>query len=102
MRTRIKRKSQKQKTRKAQKTNKIIKNRIGTLRKGLLIKYGYENVTSLSVVQRHTALNKAIRAYGALSVSRKLNAVYIYNRKTNPSASRIFKADRDWTLAKLH
>ena len=105
MRTRIKRKSQKQKTRKAQKinkTNKTIKNRIGTLRKGLLIKYGYENVTSLSVVQRHTALNKAIRAYGALSVSRKLNAVYVYNRKTNPSASRIFKADRDWTLAKLH
>ena len=97
MSTRIKRKSQK--TRKAK---KIIKNRIGTLRKGLLIKYGYENVTSLSVVQRHTAINKAIRAYGALSVSRKLNAVYLYNRKTNPSAARIFKADRDYVLAKLH
>jgi len=96
MRTRIKRKSQKQKTRK---TNK---NRIGTLRKGLLTKYGYEDVTSLSVVQRHTAINKAIRAYGALSVSRKLNAVYVYNRKTNPSAARIFKADRDYVLAKLH
>jgi hypothetical protein len=86
-------------TRKAKKTNK---NRIGTLRKGLLIKYGYENVTTLSVVQRHTALNKAIRAYGALSVSRKLNAVYVYNRKTNPSVARIFKADRDWVLEKLH
>ena len=72
------------------------KNRIGTLKRGLLVKFGYHNVTSLSVVQRHTALNKAIRAYGALSVSRKLNAVYVYNRKTNPSAARVFKADRDW------
>jgi hypothetical protein len=72
------------------------KGRIGTLKRGLLVKYGYHNVTSLSVVQRHTALNKAIRAYGALSVSRKLNAVYVYNRKTNPSAARVFKADRDW------
>jgi hypothetical protein len=86
-------------TRKSKKTNK---NRIGTLRKGLLAKYGYQDVTSLSVIQRHTALNKAIRAYGALSVSRKLNAVYVYNRKTNPSAARIFKADRDYVLAKLH
>jgi len=75
---------------------------IGTLRKGLLAKYGYQDVTSLSVIQRHTALNKAIRAYGALSVSRKLNAVYVYNRKTNPSVARVFKADRDWVLEKLH
>ena len=101
MRTRIKRKQRNTRKIRKGKTGKTIKNRIGTLRKGLLIKYGYENVTTLSVVQRHTALNKAIRAYGALSVSRKLNAVYVYNRKTNPSASRIFKVDRDWVLAKL-
>ena len=84
------------------KANKTKKNRIGTLRKGLLAKYGYHNVTELSQQQRHTAINKAIRAYGALSVSRKLNAVYVYNRKTNPSAARVFKADRDYVLAKLH
>jgi hypothetical protein len=29
-------------------------------------------------------------------VFRKLNAVYVYNRKTNPSHSKIFKTDRDW------
>jgi hypothetical protein len=74
------------------------KNRIGTLKKGLLIKYGYHNVTDLSLQERHSALTKAIRAYGALSVSRKLNAVYVYNRKTNPSHAKIFKADRDWVL----
>jgi hypothetical protein len=72
------------------------KGRIGTLKKGLLIKFGYQNVTQLSQQQRHEALQKAIRAYGALSVFRKLNAVYVYNRKTNPSHSRIFKTDRDW------
>jgi hypothetical protein len=72
------------------------KGRIGTLKKGLLIKFGYQNVTQLSQQQRHEALAKAIRAYGALSVFRKLNAVYVYNRKTNPSHSKIFKTDRDW------
>ena len=71
-------------------------NRIGTLKKGLLIKFGYQNVTQLSQQQRHEALQKAIRVYGALSVFRKLNAVYVYNRKTNPSHSKIFKTDRDW------
>ena len=74
------------------------KNRIGTLKKGLLIKYGYHNVTDLSLQERHSALTKAIKAYGTLSVSRKLNAVYVYNRKTNPSHARVFKADRDWVL----
>ena len=76
--------------------NKQKRSLIGTLKKGLLIKFGYQNVTQLSQQQRHEALQKAIRAYGALSVFRKLNAVYVYNRKTNPSHSRIFKTDRDW------
>jgi len=79
-------------------TKRNKKNRIGTLKKGLLIKYGYHNVTCLSLQERHVALTKAIKAYGTLSVSRKLNAVYVYNRKTNPLAARIFKADRDWVL----
>lgn len=72
------------------------KNRIGTLKKGLLTKFGYQNVTQLSLEQRHEALQKAIRAYGPLSVFRKLNAVYVYNRKTNPSHSKIFKTDALW------
>jgi len=72
------------------------KSRIGTLKKGLLTKFGYQNVTQLSQQERHEALKKAIRAYGALSVFRKLNAVYVYNRKTNPSHSKIFKTDSLW------
>ena len=69
---------------------------IGPLRHGLLAKFGYSHVASLSLHQRHTALEKAVKAYGSLSVFRKLNAVYVYSRKTAPSSSRIFKVDRDW------
>jgi hypothetical protein len=82
--------------------NKKKGNRIGTLKKGLLIKYGYHNVADLSLQKRHSALTKAMKAYGTLSVYRKLNAVYVYNRKTNPFVARIFKADRDWVLKMLH
>ena len=69
---------------------------IGKLRHGLLAKFGYSHVKTLSQSQRHVALEKAVRAYGALSVFRKLNAVYVYSKKTAPSSSKIFKADRDW------
>ena len=73
---------------------------IGKLRHGLLAKFGYSHVSSLSLNQRHTALQKAVKAYGALSVFRKLNAVYVYSKKTAPTSSRIFKADRDYIGAK--
>ena len=69
---------------------------IGPLRKGELVIFGYSNVSALSEAKRHLALNKAVRAYGALSVFRKLNAIYIYTRYTAPISSAIFKIDRDW------
>lgn len=49
--------------------------------------------------RRHIALAAAVKAHGALSVFRKLNAVYVYTRNTSPSSSAIFKADRDWVKA---
>ena len=69
---------------------------IGPLRKGELAVFGYVNVAALSEAKRHLALSKAVRAYGALSVFRKLNAVYVYTRYTAPVSSAIFKIDRDW------
>jgi hypothetical protein len=69
---------------------------IGPLRKGELTEFGYKNVTTLSECRRHVALAKAVRVYGALSVFRKLNAVYVYTRYTAPVSSAIFKVDRDW------
>ena len=69
---------------------------IGPLRKGELAEFGYVNVASLSERKRHLALGRAVRVYGALSVFRKLNAVYVYTRYTAPVSSAIFKLDRDW------
>lgn len=67
---------------------------IGPLRKGELKKYGY--VYRLPSEQRHSALRKAVNAYGALSVYRKLNAVAKLSVRKAPDASRAFKADRNW------
>lgn len=72
---------------------------IGPLRSGDLERFGYTNVTAMSSSRRHLALARAIRAYGSLTVWRKLNAVYVYTKRTSPASSRIFKADRDWVNA---
>lgn len=72
---------------------------IGPLRSGDLERFGYDTVTTLSIAKRHLALAKAVRAYGSLTVWRKLNAVYVYTKRTSPNSSRIFKADRDWVNA---
>lgn len=66
----------------------------GKLRKGELIKYGYQYRLSDSL--RHTALKRAINRYGALSVYRKLDAVAKLSSRTAPDASYIFGRDRDW------
>jgi len=69
---------------------------IGKLRKGELVKHGYTHVVDLTVSDRRDALRRAVEEYGSVGVWRKLNAVSIYSRRTNPKASAIFKADSDW------
>lgn len=69
---------------------------IGTLKKGLLAKFGYSDITNKSDQVRHASLNKAVKAYGPLSVFRKLNAAYVYTKNTSPASSAIFLTDRDW------
>ncbi len=71
---------------------------IGPLRKGELRKYGY--IYRLPTEQRHSALRKAVDAYGPLSVYRKLNAVAKLAVRTAPEASKAFKADRNWIQEK--
>jgi hypothetical protein len=66
----------------------------GKLRKGELIKYGYQY--RLSDRLREKALEKAIKAYGALTVFHKLDAVAKLSSRTAPDASRIFAQDRNW------
>jgi hypothetical protein len=67
---------------------------IPKLKKGELKEFGY--TTSAPVSKRHAALKKAVEAYGATSVFRKLNAVMVLNKNTSPSSSAKFKADRNW------
>jgi hypothetical protein len=69
-------------------------NSIGKLRKGELIKYGYQY--RLSDANRRKALQKAIKQYGAISVYRKLDAVAKLSVRTAPDASKIFSKDRNW------
>ena len=68
--------------------------KIGKLRKGDLIKYGYQY--RLSDRLRHKALEKAIEVYGVTSVYHKLDAVAKLSVRIAPDASKIFKKDREW------
>lgn len=66
----------------------------GKLRKGDLIKYGYQY--RLSDALRHRALKKAIAKYGTLTVYHKLDAVAKLSKRVAPDASAIFSRDRNW------
>lgn len=68
--------------------------KIGKLRKGDLIKYGYQY--RLSDRLRHKALTKAIEVYGITSVYHKLDAVAKLSVRIAPDASKIFRKDREW------
>ena len=70
--------------------------KIGPIRKGELSKYGYTEVRLLRVNERRNALKKAISALTPLSVWKKLNVIYVYNKLKNPELAAIFISDRDW------
>ena len=71
---------------------------IGILRKGELTQFGYR--VKNSVQERHKALVQAIRYFGSLGVWRKLNAIYVYTKNTNPLFSSIYNDDRNWVRNK--
>lgn len=73
---------------------------IGKLRKGDLIKYGYQY--RLSDALRHRALNKAMKQYGTLSVYHKLDAISKLSKRTAPDASDIFTRNRNWVKAQFN
>ena len=68
---------------------------IPPLKKGQLRKYGYS--ARGTTAERHTALKKAVKAYGAGNVIQKLNAVSILNRNRTPSfLTKVFRKDLVW------
>jgi hypothetical protein len=72
---------------------------IGTLKKGNLIRFGYQKIAGMNEAARRAALRKAVAAYGALTVFRKLNALAVYTRRTSPATSRAATADKEWIRA---
>ena len=67
---------------------------IGELDKGDLSKRGYS--VKKGKTARHRALKKVVKAEGALSTFRKLNAVATYTKNSAKSKSKTFKRDRNW------
>lgn len=72
---------------------------IGPLKKGTLSQYGYS--TSKTALQRHQALDKAITKINQGTVCKKLNAVYILSRNTNPRVAKIYKSDYNYVKSKF-
>jgi len=77
---------------------KMVGTQMGKLRKGDLIKYGYQY--RLADRLRHMALDKAVGVYGPLTVFHKLDAVAKLSARTAPDASKIFSKDRNWVREK--
>lgn len=64
---------------------------------GRLSKYGYDDIERRSDISRHKALATAIYSgEKPLSVSRRLNALSVLTRNTNPRLSDVFKSDSEW------
>jgi hypothetical protein len=75
---------------------KNVTRKIGPLRKGLLIKYGYQY--RLPDRMRHAALERAVGAYGRDQVVPMLTAIANLTVRSAPDAHRIFTKDRDWVM----
>ena len=68
--------------------------KIKIVRKGLLTKYGYK--ISDTSGNRHIALQKAAKEYGAGNLVLKLNAICVLNKNRSPSQSAKYCADKRW------
>jgi hypothetical protein len=60
----------------------------------MLSKFGYG--VDQSMAARQKAVKKAVKKYGALSVFRKLNALYILNKNRQPGNAKVFLVDREF------
>ena len=63
---------------------------------GDLSKLGYS--LGKSARSRHASLKKAVKRYGRLSTSRKLNALAVFNKRRHPLTARKARADRKFVM----
>lgn len=90
----VRRSTKRSKKRSTKRSKKRSSRKRFVLQKGTLSKFGYS--ADLSEASRYRALQFAIKHNGPLPIFRKLNAVYVLNRNTNPKKSRIFYKDRNF------
>ena len=67
---------------------------IPKLKQGTLRQFGYSSLLSDDL--RHKALQLAIKKYGAGTIAKKLNAVFVLSRNRSPEIASKFYKDRVW------
>jgi len=75
------------------KTRKV---RIPVKHTGDLTNLGYS--LSKKSRTRHGALKKAVKKFGRATVSRKLNALAVFNKRRHPATARKARADRKYAM----
>jgi hypothetical protein len=70
--------------------------RIPIKKNGDLTNLGYS--LSKKSRTRHGALKKAVKKFGRATVSRKLNALAIFNKRRHPATARKARADRKYAM----
>ena len=65
-----------------------------TVKRGELTKHGYSVHSGDSL--RHQALSKSVREDGALTVYKRLNLLYVWNKKRNPAVAKTAREDMEW------
>jgi hypothetical protein len=70
--------------------------RIPIKKNGDLTNLGYS--LSKKSRTRHGALKKAVKKFGRATVSRKLNALAIFNKRRHPGTARKAKMDRKYVM----
>ena len=66
---------------------------------GLLGAFGYHDVKDLTVAKRRAALRRAAKSLGWLYLIRKLNALYVFNKKRHVALAARFEQDRQYASA---
>lgn len=70
------------------------KKRLFALERGVLGRYGYEDVKHLSTSERHDALDRALAdGIEPLPLLRRVNALYVLNKNKDPELAAKFRSD---------
>ena len=69
--------------------------------KDILEPYGYKDIKNLTVVKRHSSLNKAIQDIKPLSIYRRLIAIATLNKNKNIELFKILRDDAEY-IKKYH